>query len=158
MSAEVEYLSNNASAEQIVEHLSLCDANFVPSLSGRVDINDYAQKIASKAMRFEAWSGGTLVGLVAAYCNDKEKRIAYITSVSVLSEWAAKGIAARLMEQCAEHEKALDMRQISLEVAESNTLAIKLYEKSGFVVGKTNTPFVGMILSFNSREEHEQQT
>lgn len=158
MSAAVEYLSNNATAEQIAEHLSRCDTNFVPCLSSRVDINDYAQKIASRAMRFEAWSGGMLVGLVAAYCNDKEKRIAYIASVSVLSEWTGKGIAARLMKQCTERAKAFDMRQISLEVARSNTPAIKLYEKSGFVADKANTPFVGMILNLKNGEEHEQQT
>ena len=98
MSAAIEYRLNMASAAQIAEHLLRCDADFVPPLSGRVEIRDYAQKIASKATRFEAWSGGTLVGLVAAYCNDRDKRIAFITSVSVLREWTGKGIAARLMK------------------------------------------------------------
>ena len=90
MQAAVDYLSNKASEAEIAEHLSRCDADFVPPLSGRVEINDYAKKIASKATRFEAWSGGTLVGLVAAYCNDQEKHIAYITSVSVLRNGRAK--------------------------------------------------------------------
>jgi len=158
MSVVVEYLSNKASEAEITEHLSRCDADFVPPLSGRVEINDYAKKIASKATRFEAWSGGTLVGLVAAYCNDQEKHIAYITSVSVLREWTGKGIVYRLMNQCIEHAKALGMRQISLEVASGNTSAIKLYEKSGFVAGRANAPFVRMNLNFKSGEEHEQQT
>ncbi len=158
MSAAVEYLLNKASEAQIAEHLSRCDADFVPPLSGRVEINDYAQKIASKATRFEAWSGGTLVGLVAAYCNDQEKRIAYITSVSVLREWTGKGIAAHLMSQCVEHAKASGMRQISLEVARDNTAAIKLYEENGFVVGKADASFVSMNLNLQSGEEHEQQT
>lgn len=156
MSAAVEYLSNKAVEAQIVEHLSRCDADFVPSLSGRVAIDDYANKIASKATRFEAWSGGMLVGLVAAYCNNHEKRIAYITSVSVLKAWTGKGIAAKLMKLCVEHAKASGMRQISLEVASDNTPAIKLYEKSGFVAGKANAPFVTMDLYLKSGEEHEQ--
>jgi len=146
MSERVECHLNKASEAEIAEHLHRCDADFVPLLSGRVEINDYARKIASKATRFEAWSGGTLVGLVAAYCNDQEKRIAYITSVSLLKEWVGKGIAARLMSQCIEHVKASGMRQISLEVASDNTPAIKLYEKSGFVAGKVNAPFVTMNL------------
>lgn len=141
----------------IAEHLSSCDADFVPPLSGRIKISDYAQKIVSTAVRFEAWSGGTLIGLVAAYCNDREKRIAYITSVSVLREWAGKGIAARLMSQCAEYAKASGMRQISLEVASDNCPALKLYEKSGFVAGKMNGMFVVMNLYLKSGEEHEQQ-
>jgi ribosomal protein S18 acetylase RimI-like enzyme len=147
MIAVVEYLSNKASEVEIAEHLSRCEADFVPPLSGRLEINDYAKKIASKAMRFEAWSDGRLVGLVAAYCNDQEKRIAYITSVSVLREWMEKGIAAFLMRQCIEYAKTSGMRQIGLEVAEGNTLAIALYEKSGFLAGKTNAPFVSMILN-----------
>jgi ribosomal protein S18 acetylase RimI-like enzyme len=157
MRAEIDYLSNKASEVEIAEHLSRCDADFVPPLSGRVEINEYAKKIANKATRFEAWSGGTLVCLVAAYCNDHEKHIVYITSVSVLRKWAGKSIVYRLMNQCIEHAKALGMRQISLEVASGNTSAIKLYEKSGFVTGRANAPFVRMDLNFKSEEEHEQQ-
>jgi ribosomal protein S18 acetylase RimI-like enzyme len=157
MNASIEFLLNKASTEQITEHLLRCDTDFVPPLSGRVEINDYAQKIASKATRFEAWSGGTLVGLVAAYCNNQEKRIAYITSVSVLKAWTGKGIAARLMSRCVEHAKALGMRQVSLEVASDNTSAIRLYEKSGYVAGKANAPFVTFDLYLKSGEEHGQQ-
>jgi len=146
MNEVVEYLSGTASEVQIIEHLSCCDANFVPPLSGRIDINDYAKKIAGKAMRFEAWSGGTLVGLVAAYCNDHEKRIAYITSVSVLKAWTGKGIAVQLMNYCIEHSKMLGMREIVLEVAQDNRPAIRLYERSGFVAGNMNPPFITMNL------------
>ena len=113
----IEFLLNKASAEQIAEHLLRCDSDFVPPLSGRVEIKDYAEKIATTAIRFEAWPGGALVGLVAAYCNDQDKHIAYITSVSVLRAWMSNGIAARLVGQCVEHAKTLGMRQISLEVA-----------------------------------------
>jgi len=158
MSAMVEYLSNKASEAEIIEHLSLCEFDFVPPLRGRVEITDYAKKIASKATRFEAWSGGTLLGMVAAYCNDQEKRIVYITSVSVLKEWIGKGIAARLMTQCIKYAKASGMGQINLEVACDNAPAIKLYEKIGFIVSKANAPFVGMNLTLESGEKHEQQT
>lgn len=156
MSLEVEYRSNEASEAQIIEHLSRCDADFVPPLSGRIDINDYAKKIAGKAIRFEAWSGGMLIGLVAAYCNDHQTRIAYITSVSIMKVWTGKGIAAHLMNHCIEHAKASGMQEIRLEVAGDNTSAIKLYEKSGFVAGRANAPFLTMYLHLKSGEEHEQ--
>jgi ribosomal protein S18 acetylase RimI-like enzyme len=146
MSKLVKYRLDKASEAEIAEHLLSCDADFVPPLSGRVEINDYARKIAGKAARFEAWSDGRLVGLVAAYCNDPEKRIAYITSVSVLRESTGKGIAKSLMRQCIERIKALGMHQVSLEVASVNLPAIGLYEKSGFVAGRTKDPFVTMAL------------
>lgn len=152
MSAEVEYLSNKATVAEVVEHLICCDTDFVPPLSGRVELNEYANKISIKATRFEAWSDGSLIGLVAAYCNDHENRIAYITSVSVLKAWTGKGIAAKLMKQCVEHAKVSGMRQISLEVASGNAPAIKLYEKSGFVASKANALFVTMDQYLNSGE------
>ncbi|MBA3023715.1 MAG: GNAT family N-acetyltransferase [Proteobacteria bacterium] len=152
MSETIEFGSNQASEAEIAEHLLHCDADFVPPLSGRVEINDYVSKIARKATRFEAWSGAKLVGLVAAYCNDHEQRIAYITSVSVLKAYMGKGIAASLMKQCIEHAKTLGMRQISLEVASANAPAIGLYEKSGFIAGKANAPFITMNLYLKSGE------
>lgn len=155
MSVAVEYLTNKASVAEIADHLLRCDTDFVPPLVGRVEIIDYAKKIANMAMRFEAWAGGTLIGLVAAYCNHQESRIAYITSVSVLRAWMGKGIAARLMGVCIEYAKASGMQQIGLEVTVQNAPAIKLYAKSGFVIGKEKMPFVTMNLCLKSREEHE---
>jgi len=151
MSVAVEYLSNKASETEIAEHLSRCDADFVPPLGGRVELSAYAQKIASRATRFEAWSNGALVGLVAAYCNDEDKRVAYITSVSVLKTWIGRGIAKRLLSQCIEHAKISGMLQISLEVASDNAPAVNLYEENGFVAGKENAPFISMTLSLERR-------
>lgn len=146
MDASIEYHSNKASTAEIAEHLTCCDADFVPPLSHRVEINSYAQKIASKAVRFEAWSDGTLIGLVAAYCNDEEKRIAYVTNVSVLRAWTSSGIASCLMAECVEYAKSSGMRKISLEVVSGNTRAIRLYEKFGFVEGTGTAPFITMDL------------
>jgi ribosomal protein S18 acetylase RimI-like enzyme len=146
----VEYLLNKASEVEIAEHLSHCDIDFVPHLRGRVEIGEYAKKIANKATRFEAWSGDTLAGLIAAYCNDQEKHIAYITSVSVMREWMRKGISSRLMSQCIEYAKVSGMRQIRLEVACDNSPAIRLYEKHGFVAGKMNAPSISMDLFLKS--------
>jgi ribosomal protein S18 acetylase RimI-like enzyme len=153
MSATIEYLRNKATVAEIAEHLRAGDGNFVPPLSSRVDIDDYASKIAARATRFEAWADGVLVGLVAAYCNDQERRIAYITSVSVLKEWMGKGLSAELMRHCIDHAKATGMRRISLEVARDNAPAIRLYEKNGFVTGPADTPYVSMHLDLEHREE-----
>lgn len=146
MNASIEYHSNKASTAEIAAHLACCDADFQPPLSRRVEISSYAQKIASKAVRFEAWSDATLVGLVAAYCNDQEKHIAYITNVSVLRAWAGSGVASCLMAECVEYAKASGIRKISLEVASGNTRAIRLYGKFGFVEGMETAPFITMDL------------
>jgi len=152
MNTSIDFLLNEASSELVAEHLSRCDSDFVPPLSERVKIIDYAEKITSNATRFEAWSGGMLVGLVAAYCNDYVKRTAYITSVSRLAAWGGKGIASHLMKWCVDYVKALGMQQISLEVASDNKVAIELYEKIGFVAGKTKALFVTMNLDLENGE------
>lgn len=146
MSGTIDFEVNTASEAQIAVHLSHCDDHFVPRLGDRVEINGYARKIAGNAMRFEAWSGNELVGLVAAYCNDQDQRIAYVTSVSVLREWTGKGVAARLMERCVDYARTTGKRQIRLEVASANAPAFGLYEKFGFVAGKVDKPFVTMEL------------
>lgn len=156
MSTVVRYLSNKACEAEIAEHLSRCDSYFVPPLSGRIKIGDYAEKIASIATRFEAWSGCKLVGLLAGYCNDWEEYVAYITSVSVLREWMHEGIANALVTQFIEHARAVGMRQISLEVAKDNIPAITLYKKNGFVTGKRNGLFVSMDLHFRKEDYRER--
>ncbi len=158
MNMAIEFQQSTSSEEALVTHLRACDADFIPPLSSRVEISDYAKKIVGHANRFEAWSGRVLVGLVAAYCNDQDKLTAYITSVSLLKEWTGKGIGSRLMEQCIEYAKSLGIRQIDLEVATDNTSAIRFYETCGFVSDKLNMPFVTMSMCLYSGDEHDHQT
>ena len=129
----VEWRVNAANAALIAAHLRACDDTFVPTLSSRVDIDEYAQKLAAKSERFEAWSNGVLVGLLAVYCNDFDGRIAYITSVSVMPVWRGHGIASRLIVRCVENAVALGHTAIELEVGTRNEAAARLYEKHGFL-------------------------
>ena len=151
----VKYLLNEASELEIVKHLLLCDDNFLPYLSDRVNIIDYAQKIVSKAVRFEAWSEGELVGLVAVYCNDNENSIAYITSVSVLREWMGKGIAGLLIKRCIEYVETSGMKQVSLEVGSNNNHAINLYKKNGFEEEKFKGKIIRMNRYVNNRNNEK---
>jgi len=138
MNCALEFCINRASATQIATHLRTCDVSFVPPLSGRVAIDDYAYKIANRAMRFEAWANGDLVGLVATYCNDSEGHVAFITNVSVLPEWHGKGVASQLVERCIGQASEHSFACIELEVAQWNVAAIRLYEKHGFSTVRIN--------------------
>jgi ribosomal protein S18 acetylase RimI-like enzyme len=133
MSETVKFGQNEASEAEIARHLQRCDSGFTPPLSKRVDIGDYASKIASNAVRFEAWSGPELIGLVAAYCNDAKRRAAFVTSVSVIGAWQGRGLASRLMNRCVSHARTHGFRRIELDVVDQNAAALKLYEKTGFV-------------------------
>ncbi|MGN1123189.1 MAG: ribosomal protein S18-alanine N-acetyltransferase [Eubacterium sp.] len=52
----------------------------------------------------------------------------YVTNVAVLPEYRRRGIGHALLLKCMEN----DMDFITLEVRQSNSPAINLYEKSGF--------------------------
>ncbi len=137
MSIAPVFCTNQANAVQIAAHLHACDHAFIPPLSERVIIGDYAHKITDRAVRFEAWADELFVGLLAAYCSDNQSRVGFITSVSVLPGWQGQGIASQLIEKCIEHARGLGLAGIELEVDIDNRAAIRLYEKYNFSTDKT---------------------
>lgn len=146
MSQRLRLASNEADVAQVATHLRECDALFVPPLNGRVDLDGYADKLVTLGMRFEAWSGDGLVGLVAVYCNASDRHTAFITSVSVLPRWQGQGIAVRLLEQCIAHVRARGFARIELDVDAENLAALSLYEKMGFVTGDASRRPLQMTL------------
>jgi len=126
----------NASTEKdIRSHLSGCDRQFSPPLSGRVDIGEYSKKLRLNAVTFEAWNGESLVGMVAAYI-DARARSCFITNTSVSPEFSRQGVAAKLLAACLERARAEQVETVSLEVSQDSHPAIGLYTKFGFrVVG-----------------------
>jgi ribosomal protein S18 acetylase RimI-like enzyme len=128
----VQQRLNVATTQEIVDHLTLCDATFAPPLSQRLDIGDYATRLSAHAMRFEAWNDETLIGLVAAYPDHAHSRM-FISNVSVLSPWRGHGFAAGLITRCGDAARDLGMRSMVLELAADNVAARRLYDKLGFV-------------------------
>lgn len=136
----IRYNINTATADDLIIHLRACDANFIPALSEKVDIEDYAQKLSKHAVNFEAWDGGVLAGLIAAYFNDTENGLGYITNVSTVSGYAGRGIGSTLLQKCIAYGQAQQFESIGLEVSKQSLAAISLYQKFGFVtVGETDT-------------------
>jgi ribosomal protein S18 acetylase RimI-like enzyme len=146
-SGEIRFREGSATSGDVRAHLKACDEKFLQRLSGKVDIEEYSIKITSNAKTFEAWSGGSLVGLVAAYMNDSIGHRAFITSVSVLPDFAGRGIASRLLDRCIVEASKERMDTIVLEVSRANIEAIRLYEKRGFAKVESRDEAVVMSLS-----------
>ena len=139
---------NQSNLNDVLQHLKACDDTFMPPLSNRVELKAYALKIFDKANRFEAWQDVEMVGLIAAYCNDPEKKTAFITSVSVTPSCHGMGIASRLMEQCIRKLKSHSFKRLQLEVASNNLPAIRLYQKFGFSHDRSQGAALTMTLTF----------
>ena len=76
--------------------------------------------------------GRRLVGLVAAYCNDRERRIAYVTSVSVVrGHGRAEASPRTCWATCIEHARELDSGVSSRSMRRQRGRH-RLYEKAGF--------------------------
>ncbi len=133
----LKYTIGEASAQELYFHLKECNRDFVSSLEEKVDLRSYCSKICSEAITFEAWDANTLVGLVAAYLNDPDGEIGYITNVSTAKAYEGHGIASALTRFCigyAEHR----FRAVHLKVERSNTRAISLYNRLGFIERETD--------------------
>jgi ribosomal protein S18 acetylase RimI-like enzyme len=129
---KIHYADNQSSLHEVLQHLKVCDNSFIPALSTRVNLDAYALKIRDNAYRYEAWQGDQLTGLIAAYCNDPDKRVAFITSVSVIPSCIGMGVASHLMAHCIQTLQLQSFKHLQLEVSISNLPAIMLYQKFGF--------------------------
>lgn len=145
----IQYRINTATKSEICTHLQLCDTQFVPYLSKRVDIKTYSEKLAKLAYNFEAWNSSELIGLVAVYMNDENRQKAFVTSVSVIGSFLGKGIASVLLKMSIEMAKKMDFYEVALEVDDSNVRAKDLYNKIGFSIYSCEKGITTMIYSLN---------
>ena len=129
----IRYTQDEVSLDQAVNHLNACSEDYFPPLADRVDIQSYAQKILSRATTFEAWCDQELVGFVAAYLNESDPTSrAFVTNVSVVSEYRGQGIAKQILMRCHSASSRLGNVTISLEVDSRNEKAIGLYHSLGY--------------------------
>jgi ribosomal protein S18 acetylase RimI-like enzyme len=139
---------NKSDAASVESHLRECDERFSPRLSARVDLADYACKLASHADRLEIWSGSRLVGLVAAYLNNPKTHVGFVSSVSVCFDAEGRGFASQLIRNCIQLASEKGCESLGLEVCEGDQRAQDLYIKHGFELsGKGRSGFLRMQLN-----------
>ncbi|MGL5540352.1 MAG: GNAT family N-acetyltransferase [Erysipelotrichaceae bacterium] len=64
-------------------------------------------------------------------------RTAYDTGTAVIPNYRNQGLSSAMFQQALQRLRELDVDQYLLEVIQSNTPAIHLYEKQGFTVART---------------------
>ncbi len=149
---DYEITSNKSGAASVEAHLRDCDNRFSPRLSERVDLGNYARKLAMLADRFEAWDEDRLVGLVAAYLNKPQSHQGFVSSVSVCCDAEGTGIASELMRNCIQLAREKGCESLGLEVSECDQRTQIFYHKHGFVFsGKGGIGFVRMDLNLTKK-------
>ena len=124
------YLSYYPLQDILLEFLIRIDSDFRPPLSQKVALMDYVCKIQSKAELIQEWIGRKLAGLTILYCNDSDRRFAYIALVGVDSSYRGKGIASKMLQISIRTVRTRGFRILGIH--SNNPIAIHLYKKLGF--------------------------
>lgn len=127
----IEYRYNTSSEKEILTHLQSVDEDFVVPLSRRVNIDEYAHKLYTRAVRAESYlgrGGRQLIGLVAYYVSQE---MYFITNVSVCKPYVSHGIATKLLQLVKHNAKDQNINKLEVEADEA---LIPFYSKNGFVV------------------------
>jgi ribosomal protein S18 acetylase RimI-like enzyme len=130
----ISFHKNKCSVVVLSEFLCENDEAFSPPLSSQVGaIPEYAEKVKSKAVVFEAYDNGAiLVGIVAIYLNDKNSGNGFVTSVVVAGSYQGMGIGSRLLINAISCAREHGFCKVSLEVHNENSKAISWYSQHGF--------------------------
>jgi len=145
----IEIKINSASFDVLIAFYNENNENFNPPLNSQVkSIEKYVEKMKNNAVIFEAWNDYELIGLVAAYFNNYETKIGFITSVIVSKKYQKQGIAKILLEKTIDFAKEHGFEKIQLEVHNENKNAIELYKKFGFV--EKTIDFISMGLDLRN--------
>jgi ribosomal-protein-alanine N-acetyltransferase len=86
--------------------------------------------IGGRYFNLAAFDSGILVGF---YIGEKAGPDFTLMDIGVKPEHQGKGIAKQLLSKFIEHGEQQNAENLFLEVRESNTRAIKLYEQAGFI-------------------------
>lgn len=107
--------------------LNKFDSSFIPPLSQRLDLHQYAEKLSKNAVWLLAYNHNTIVGHSAVYMN--QKNYAYISSIAVLKEMQKQGIGNALWDRIELEAKKRNIYNITLNVYHNNLMGIQFYKK-----------------------------
>lgn len=125
-------LIEDARAERILNFLTFMDDEFYPPLRSRVNLAQYAQKLADHGINFFLRADNEDVAHAGFYCNDESSGIAFISSIAVVPQCQGSGAAVCLLHEVVAACRARRMSLLSLEVEPENAKAVRFYEKQGF--------------------------
>ena len=132
----MEFRINTSSPQDIGLLLKASGTEFIDGITLNQNFADYVDKIFLKSQRYELWSEGDLVGLLAFYRNDAAKEI-YVTSISISERHQGVGNGKYLLEKLLADDSQDQIESVRLEVRVDNQKAINLYNSLNFEIKST---------------------
>lgn len=110
-----------------VDHL------FPVSLSEKQSLSELADKFIAYGTMGIVKEGSKIISLCAGYANDNLTRLAYISVVASLPEYAGKGYGKIAVRDFITKAIKNGMKAIHLYAVRDNASAIRMYESLGFI-------------------------
>lgn len=108
------------------------------TLSQRVELAAYAEKLAEHADVIVMENQNEVIGMAAMYVNDLITKTAYISLIGIRKEHQGTGCGTLLLRHCILEAQKAGMEKIRLEVDDSNINARKFYHRHGFVLERAS--------------------
>lgn len=133
-----------ADEEETYNTILLLESEHHPAISAMVtDIKIYAEKLCRYG---EVWilknSELQRVGIIAAYMNDRNTHVAYVSLLLIAREYQGMKLGGKLLSCMENMAKEKGMERIKLEVMHDNEVGIKFYKSHGYeICGKKEDRF-----------------
>ena len=148
----VEVVEPGSSIKRIESQLWLLDSIFLPPLSERVNIKEYAGKLSQKAYIVYAREKEDL-GHCAIYIN--EGGMAFISSFGVRKEFHCNNIGSLMMQKVKEICLRMHCKEIVLEAYKENGRAVYFYQKHEFEIFEESMKWYKMRCELKKRFANE---
>jgi ribosomal-protein-alanine N-acetyltransferase len=132
--------------EEIRRLLADAEAQSPFSLNRGRNIDAYLEKLAEKAEVLLWLQPSATAGFIAFYCNDPDRKVAFISMVVVDPGAGGQGIGAALVRQVLETARDRSFGRVELEVHRENRRAVRLYESFGFASVEEEGDFLKMAV------------
>lgn len=121
--------------EELSNFVWKTEGRLTPSLSSRVNIDEFIDRVHQNATFFIArdTENNKIVALNIVYVNKAPER-SYATFLAVLEEYESMGIGARLILNAIKYSKKEGSACYSLSMRKSNEIMLAFYQKNGFVI------------------------
>ena len=121
-------------AEDVAAFLESVSRDFPTPLSEKVDVPSYACRLLRDGFVFLAERGGSLVGAVGGYANDRATRRAYVSVIASSRYARGTGVGSALLARFEAEARKAGMVEVELETSERNERALSLYRSRSYRV------------------------
>ena len=122
---------NTMSVDEVLAFLEETDDLVIPTLSTLVDLEEYAEKITTKAVIFTARDFGRIIGLTAIYFN-KAPGYSYSTFTMVKREYQlVEMVGMELSDRVRDYAKNNGSAGMRYEIRKTNKPLLRYYQSRG---------------------------